>query len=99
MRWLTPAQAITAVQVTSRFPACHGAPFHIGDPDLIGADLERPLFGPPVPPIPKGLIPVFWACGITPQAAALAAKIDLMITHAPGHAFITDIEADRFSVT
>ena len=97
MRWLTPAQAITAVQVTSRFPQCHGAPIHIGHPDLIGADLKRPLFGPVVPPIPKGLIPVFWPCGVTPQEAALTAKIDLMITHAPGHAFITDIEAERFS--
>ncbi|MCC7519519.1 MAG: DUF1445 domain-containing protein [Verrucomicrobiae bacterium] len=96
MRWLTPAQAITAVQVTSRFPACHGAPIHIGDPELIGADLKQPLFGPVVPPIPKGLIAVFWPCGVTPQEAALAAKIDLMITHAPGHGFITDIEAERF---
>jgi len=98
MRWLTPQQAITAVQVTSRFPQCHGAPIHIGDPELIGADLNRPLFGPPVSAIPKGLIPVFWACGVTPQEAALAAKVDLMITHAPGHGFITDVEADRFCI-
>lgn len=98
MRWLTAAQAIVATQVTSRFPACHGAPIHIGDPSLIGADLAHPVFGPPVPPIPKSLVPVFWACGITPQEAALAAKIDLMITHAPGHAFITDCEADRFCI-
>lgn len=98
MRWLTPEQAITAVQVTSRFPACHGAPIHIGDPAQIGADLANPLFGPPVPPIPKGLVSVFWPCGVTPQEAALAAKVDLMITHAPGHAFITDVKADRFCI-
>ncbi len=95
MRWLTPEQAITATVVTSKFTLCHGAPIHIGDPGLIGADLVRPWFGPPVPPIPKGLIPVFWACGVTPQEAALAAKIELMITHSPGHGFITDLLADR----
>ena len=98
MRWLRPEQAIIATQVTSRFPMCHGSPIHIGDPSIIGADLVNPLFGPPVPPMPKELIAVFWPCGVTPQEAALAAKIDLMITHAPGHAFITDVEADRFCI-
>ncbi len=96
MRWLTPAQAITATQVSSRFPHNHGAPIHIGDPAAIGADLERPLYGPPVPPVPEGMTCVFWACGVTPQAAALQAKVELMITHAPAHGFITDLEADRF---
>lgn len=95
MRWLTPQQAITAAIVTSRFTACHGAPIHIGDPRLIGADLEHPLFGPPVPPIPDGLIPVFWACGVTPQEAALAAKVEFMIAHSPGHGFITDLLAEH----
>jgi uncharacterized protein YcsI (UPF0317 family) len=96
MRWLTPAQAIIATQVTSRFPFNHGAPLHVGDPAQIGADLARPIFGGPVPPIPSGLVPVFWACGVTPQAAAEAAKVDLMITHSPGHGFITDLKADLF---
>lgn len=95
MRRLTPEQAITATQVTARFPMCHGAPIHIGDPGLIGADLARPLFGPTVPPLPSGLTPVFWACGVTPQEAALAAQVDLMITHAPGCGFVTDLLADR----
>jgi uncharacterized protein YcsI (UPF0317 family) len=95
MRWLTPQQAIIATQATSRFPFNHGAPIHIGDPSAIGADLENPLHGPPIPEVPKKLIPVFWACGVTPQAAAEAAKIDLMITHAPAHSFITDLKADR----
>lgn len=96
MRWLTPEQAIIATQVSSRFPFNHGAPIHIGDPEAIGADLERPLFGGEVPSLPKGLIPVFWACGVTPQSAALAAGVELLIAHAPAHGFVTDLEADRF---
>jgi len=95
MRWLTPAQAITATQVTARFPFNHGAPIHIGDPATIGAHLAHPLHGPPVKEVPKEFVPVFWACGVTPQAAAEAAKIDLMITHAPAHGFITDLKADE----
>lgn len=95
MRWLTPAQAVTATQVTSRFPFNHGAPIHLGDPKAIGADLKHPIHGPPVTQVPKELIPVFWACGVTPQAAAEAASIDLMITHAPAHGFVTDLKADQ----
>jgi uncharacterized protein YcsI (UPF0317 family) len=95
MRWLTPAQAVTAVQVTSRFPFNHGAPIHIGDPAAIGADLADPLFGPPVEKVPEGRGAVFWACGVTPQEAALAARVNLMIPHAPAHGFITDLRADK----
>jgi uncharacterized protein YcsI (UPF0317 family) len=95
MRWLTPQQAITAVQVSSRFPFNHGAPIHIGDPAAIGADLGNPLFGGPVPAMPKGLTAVFWACGVTPQAAAENAKLPLFIAHAPAHSFITDLPADH----
>ena len=98
MRWLAPEQAIVATQVSSRFPHNHGAPIHIGDPAAIGADLERPLFGGPVPAMPKNLVPVFWACGVTPQEAALQAKVDLFIAHAPAHGFVTDLEADRFCI-
>jgi uncharacterized protein YcsI (UPF0317 family) len=95
MRWLTPQQAIVATQVTSRFPFNHGAPIHIGDPAAIGADLADPLFGGPVGPLPEGLVPVFWACGVTPQQAALDAKIELLIAHAPAHGFVTDLRADE----
>lgn len=95
MRWLTPEQAITAVQVTSRFPFNHGAPIHVGDPAVIGADIKSPLFGPPVDGVPEGKVALFWACGVTPQEAAVAAGIDIMITHAPAHSFITDLRADR----
>lgn len=95
MRWLTPEQVITATQVSARFPFNHGAPIHLGDPAAIGADLDAPLFGGAVPPLPKGLVPVFWACGVTPQAAAEAARLPLFIAHAPAHSFITDLPADR----
>ncbi|MCC2096527.1 MAG: DUF1445 domain-containing protein [Hyphomicrobiales bacterium] len=93
MRWLTPAQAITATQVSARFPFNHGAPIHIGDPADIGADLDEPLFGGPVPPCPPHLVPVFWACGVTPQAAAEAANLPIFLAHAPAHSFITDYPA------
>jgi uncharacterized protein YcsI (UPF0317 family) len=95
MRWMTPAQAVIATQLTGRFPANHGAPVHIGDPDAIGADLSRPIYGRPVDRIPPGTMPVYWACGVTPQKSAESAKPDLMITHAPGHGFITDLKADQ----
>jgi uncharacterized protein YcsI (UPF0317 family) len=98
MRWLTPEQAIKAVQVTARFPFNHGAPLHIGDPAAIGADLARPLFGPPVERVREGVVPVFWACGVTPQEAALAAGLDIMITHAPAHGFVTDVPAAELAL-
>lgn len=95
MRCMTPAQAVIACQLTGRFPYNHGAPIHIGDPKVIGADLEQPIIGEPVKEFPAGLLPVFWACGVTPQAAALESKPKLMITHVPGHSFITDLLADQ----
>lgn len=94
MRWLTPEQAIRSVQISARFPFNHGAPIHIGDPQEIGADLSKPLFGGPVPPLPKGKVGVFWACGVTPQAAAENARLPIFISHAPAHSFITDVPAD-----
>lgn len=97
MRWLSPEQAIRAVQVTTRYPFNHGAPIHLGDPAAIGADLENPYVGPPVHRVPSGVVPVFWACGVTPQEAALAAGLDIMVTHAPAHGFVTDWEARRLA--
>ena len=76
----------------------HGAPIHIGDPDAIGADLEHPIVGPPPQDIPHGFMPVFWACGVTPQRVALASKPELMITHAPAHSFVTDLLADQICI-
>ena len=98
MRWMSPSQAIIATQLTSRYPFNHGAPIHVGDPAEIGADLKSPLVGEVVEGIPVGVMPVFWACGVTPQQSALLAKPELMITHAPGHGFITDLKADQFCI-
>jgi uncharacterized protein YcsI (UPF0317 family) len=91
MRPMTPAQAAEAVVVTSRFPAVHGAPLHAGDPEALGIeDLAKPDYGDPVE-IRTGEIPVFWACGVTSQAVAVASRPELMLTHAPGHMFVTDV--------
>lgn len=91
MRPLRAAAVIRAVQVTSRFPNVHGAPVHIGDPALIGiTDLARPDYGDAVEVMPDEL-PVFWACGVTPQAAIQQARPEFCITHAPGAMLITDL--------
>jgi uncharacterized protein YcsI (UPF0317 family) len=80
-----------AVQISGRYPSVHGAPVQIGAPETLGiSDLDRPDWGDPVP-ILYGEIPVFWACGVTPQAVAMQSRPPLMITHAPGHMFLTDI--------
>ncbi|HLO63077.1 MAG TPA: putative hydro-lyase [Azonexus sp.] len=91
MRPMTPANAIRAVQVTARVPAVHGAPVHLGDPALIGiADLAKPDFGDAVDILP-GEMPVYWACGVTPQAVVMEAKPEICITHAPGAMLVTDM--------
>jgi uncharacterized protein YcsI (UPF0317 family) len=91
MRPLTPAQAVTATRVCGRFPRAHGAPVHFGDPAAIGIrDVHHPDFGDAVR-IDPGEVPVFWACGVTPQAVAMEARPPLLITHKPGHMFVTDL--------
>ncbi|MGY1744335.1 putative hydro-lyase [Blastococcus sp. SYSU D00695] len=91
MRPVPAALVATAVQVTARMPQVHGAPVHVGDPAALGiADLAAPDHGDPVEAQP-GDVPVFWACGVTPQAAVLASRPPLAITHAPGHMFVTDV--------
>lgn len=91
MRPMRPPDAIRAVQVTSRFPSVHGAPIHLGLPEAIGiADLSRPDYGDPVEVRPDEL-PVFWACGVTPQAVLERAKPPFAITHAPGCMIVTDL--------
>jgi uncharacterized protein YcsI (UPF0317 family) len=98
MRPIPRDKVVRAVQVTSRFPAVHGAPVHIGDPDAIGiANIHSPDFGDPVE-IREGEVPVFWACGVTPQAVAMKSKPPLMITHAPGYMFITDKKDEDLAV-
>lgn len=98
MRPLKAADAIRAVQITSRVPEVHGAPVHIGDPSLIGiSDLSRPDYGDAVEVMPDEL-PVFWACGVTPQAAISVAKPSFCITHAPGCMLVTDRLNDQLGL-
>lgn len=98
MRPMSEKDAIRAVQVTSRFPSVHGAPVHIGNPASIGIyDIQNPDFGDRVT-IKEGEVPVFWACGVTPQAIAMHVKPEIMITHAPGFMFITDIKNEQYAV-
>jgi uncharacterized protein YcsI (UPF0317 family) len=90
MRPFKPADAIRAIQLTSKFPAVHGAPVHLGDASLIGInDLNKPDYGEPVE-VRAGEIPVFWACGVTPQAVLMASKPEFCITHSPGYMLVTD---------
>ena len=98
MRPFKPADAIRAVQITSRFPAVHGAPVHLGHPSSIGiADIGKPDYGDPVP-VEADEIPVFWACGVTPQAVIAAAKLPFAITHAPGLMLVTDLRNKQLAV-
>lgn len=98
MRPFLPKDAIKAVKVTSRFPSVHGSPIHIGNPEEIGIkNIADPEYGDAVS-VKKGEVPVFWACGVTPQSVAISSKPDIMITHAPGHMFITDMKEDFYSI-
>lgn len=91
MRPFTPAQAIRAIEITARFSAVHGAPVHLAMPEAIGiCDLATPNFGDAVP-IEPGEIPVFWACGYTPQTVIERAAPPIAITHAPGRLLVTDL--------
>lgn len=93
-----PEQRLREVaEISRRFPLAHGAPVHAGDPAEIGiADISRPDWGDAAP-VGPGEVPVFWACGVTPQVAIEAARLPLCITHKPGHMLITDIPEDAES--
>ncbi|HET8601083.1 MAG TPA: putative hydro-lyase [Segeticoccus sp.] len=98
MRPVPAALVATAVRVTSRYPAVHGAPVHVGDPSALGiADLSAPDFGDPVE-IQAGEVPVFWGCGVTPQAAVIASRPPFAIAHAPGCMAITDARDSQFVI-
>jgi uncharacterized protein YcsI (UPF0317 family) len=98
MRPMKPADAIRAVQITTRFPSVHGAPIHLGRPDLIGiANLAAPDYGDAVP-VHDDEIPVFWACGVTPQSVIAAAKPEFSITHYPGAMLVTDRRNTEFAI-
>ncbi len=97
MRPMKTAEAIRAIQVTSRFPSVHGAPVHFGNPAEIGiADIGQPDYGDAVD-INAGEIPVFWACGVTPQSVVAAVRPEFCITHAPGHMLVTDLVNSRLA--
>ncbi|MBW2035356.1 MAG: putative hydro-lyase [Deltaproteobacteria bacterium] len=98
MRPMKPKEAVRAIQVTTRFHLTHGAPVHLGSPEELGIkDLGQPDFGDPVT-IRPGEIPVFWACGVTSQLAATSASLPLIITHAPGHMFVSDLRDEHLTL-
>ena len=98
MRPYRPADAIRAIQITTRFPAVHGAPVHIGKPELIGIkDIMKPDYGDPAP-MNDDEIPVFWACGVTPQSVVATVKPEFCITHYPGCMLVTDRKNSEFAI-
>ena len=98
MRPIRSADIAKAVTASARFPGAHGAPIQIGDPAAIGiTDITKPDWGDPQE-FSTDDVPVFWACGVTPQAVALASKPPFMITHSPGHMFITDLPNSALAV-
>ena len=98
MRPFTPANAVKAVQITSRYPRVHGAPVHLGMPELIGIeDIGRAWQGDD-PVLAADEMPVFWACGVTPQVALRSARPPLAITHTPAHMLVTDLRNASLAV-
>ena len=98
MRPFLPSQLQAVFSITERYPGAHGAPIHWGDPSEIGVCIEgEPDWGDRVS-VREGEIPVFWACGVTPQEALREARLPFAITHAPGHMFVTDLTDDEIIV-
>ena len=98
MRSFRPADAIRAIQITTRFPGVHGAPVHVGLPALIGVgDIAKPDWGDSVD-VPADELPVFWACGVTPQAVVAEVRPEFCITHAPGSMLVTDLKNSRLAI-
>ena len=98
MRPFKARDAIRAIQITTRFPQVHGAPVHLGDPALLGiTDLGKPDYGDAVP-VAHDEIPVFWACGVTPQSVIATSRPAFCITHAPGHMLVTDLKNHQLAV-
>lgn len=98
MRPIPADRVADAVRISSRYPAVHGAPVHVGDPDALGVrDLTAPEFGDS-PDLRPGDVPVFWACGVTPQAMVMEARPPFAITHAPGYMLITDAKDADYQV-
>ncbi len=92
MRAVAAEKVDEAIRISRQYPLAHGAPLHVGEPHSIGiSDLYAPEWGDAPPPVDDN-IPVFWACGVTPQNAILRAKLPLSITHKPGHMLVTDVD-------
>lgn len=97
MRPIPEKRVVQAIRITARYPEVHGPPIHIGQPKSIGiSNLGQPNFGDAVR-IEPGEVPIFWACGVTPQVVARDAKLPLLITHAPGHISLTDMLNEELS--
>jgi uncharacterized protein YcsI (UPF0317 family) len=94
MRPLLPADAERAVEVSERYPQLHGAPVHVGDPSAIGVRIEEPLDAIGTPSVEDGEVPVFWACGVTPQFALESARPPLAITHVSAHMLVTEMRLE-----
>lgn len=93
MRPIAPEDAEKVQAICAAYPHAHGAPVHIGDPQAIGVeDVDRPDFGEP-PVVNPGEICAFWACGVTPQLALAAARLEIAVTHEPGHMLVADLDA------
>lgn len=98
MRPIPGGRVADAVAISGRYPAVHGAPVHVGDPAAIGVRLEEPQYGDAPAPLRLGEVPVFWACGVTSQAAIVASRVPFAITHAPGCMFISDVINESYVV-
>ena len=98
-RWIPREKLVRSIQITSRFPNQHGTPIQVGNSSEIGIeDPYKPDFGDPWIPENEELIPVYWACGVTPQIAIQEAKLEIMITHSPGKMFLTDLKDEDMAV-
>jgi uncharacterized protein YcsI (UPF0317 family) len=98
MRPIPTAQVALVRALSARYPHAHGAPIHVGAPETVGiTDLGRPDYGEPVS-IYANEVPVFWGCGVTPQAVAIEARVDLMITHEPAQMFVTDLPREGVNI-
>jgi uncharacterized protein YcsI (UPF0317 family) len=98
MRPIRTDELVRTIELTSRFPAFHGAPIHVGDPDALGVDIDDPAYGDRVE-VKANEVPVFWACSVTPQLVALESHVDSMITNYPSFMFITDTPTEQMAVS
>jgi uncharacterized protein YcsI (UPF0317 family) len=97
MRPIHTGEVARVSQLTARFPAFHGAPLQVGDADALGVDLDKPAYGDRLT-LEADEVPVFWACSVTPQLVATAARVEYMVTNFPNHMLITDVATERMAV-